>query len=92
MPTKARDAAKTEHRTRRFDVVSDLSIFSLDGEKPKPQPAEYLSAKQVAALLCIREETARVLLRKGKLPGYRLGGGRWRISRREVEKLFSAEN
>jgi excisionase family DNA binding protein len=56
----------------------------------KSQP-EYLSAKQVAALLVIRDETARALLRKGKLPGYRLGGGRWRVSRREIEKLFAAE-
>jgi excisionase family DNA binding protein len=56
----------------------------------KPQP-EYLSAKQVATLLVIREETARALLRKGKLPGYRLGGGRWRASRREIENFFAGE-
>ena len=64
--------------------------ISISSTQSKPQP-EYLSAKDVAALLCIGEPTARALLRKGKLPGYRLGGGRWRVSRREIEKLFATE-
>ena len=68
--------------------MPESNISPLPSAKPQ---AEYLSAKQVAALLCIRVETARALLRKGKLHGDRLGEGRWRVSQREVEKLFAAE-
>jgi excisionase family DNA binding protein len=56
----------------------------------KPQP-EYLSVKDVAALLAIGEPTTRALLRRGNLPGVRLGDGPWRVRRAELEEMFRAE-
>ena len=84
MPTKARTPPNRQ-TTKEVDLPSQSNILSTQS---KPQP-EYLSVKDVAALLSIREATARALLRRGKLPGTRLGDGPWRVRRVELEKMFS---
>ena len=61
----------------------------VDSTKESTQP-EYLNTRQVAALLSVREQTARALCRKGRLPALKLGDGPYRIRRKDIERLFDA--
>lgn len=49
-----------------------------------------LSVAEVARRLDVSEETVRRWLREGRLPGYRLGGGRsgWRISESDLAEFL----
>jgi excisionase family DNA binding protein len=62
----------------------------VDSIRESTQP-EYLSTQQVAVLLSIKEQTARALCRKGRLPAVRLGDGPYRVRRKDIERLFDAK-
>ncbi len=46
---------------------------------------ELLTPEEVSKLLKVDPATVRAWLRDGKLEGYKLAGGRWRISEEQLE-------
>lgn len=57
---------------------------------PAPAPLEPLMTKQQAAeYLSVDPGTVRKWILAGRLTGYRVGGGRVRIPRSEVEAMLS---
>ncbi len=56
----------------------------------------FLTVDQVASILRIRSQTVRDLLKAGRLPGVRVGGGseregRWRIPRAVIEEMLHVD-
>lgn len=48
----------------------------------------YLTIEEVAELLRMHPDTIRRLLRAKRLPGKKVGGGEWRISRELLDKYI----
>jgi excisionase family DNA binding protein len=55
------------------------------------EPTIDLTVKQVAALLGRSPSTVREWCAKGVLPGYRLRGAQWRVSRADLRAFQQAE-
>ena len=51
---------------------------------------EILTLKEVAALLKIAERTAYMMIQRGDLPGFKVGG-QWRFKRKDIDAWMEAQ-
>ena len=51
---------------------------------------EVLTLKEVAALLKIAERTAYMMVQRGDLPGFKVGG-QWRFKRKDIDAWMEAQ-
>ena len=51
---------------------------------------EVLTLKEVAALLKIAERTAYMMVQRGDLPGFKVGG-QWRFERKDIDAWMNAQ-
>ena len=58
--------------------------------KPKAKQPDYLSPRDLALLLGVREETAVRWMRASVVPAQKIGGV-WRCRRTDIEAMFSGE-
>jgi excisionase family DNA binding protein len=62
----------------------------MDSQPPKTLSdyPEFLTPRQVAALLQVKEVTVRLWIRRGLLKGIKIGAKEWRISKHEVLRFL----
>jgi len=58
---------------------------------PKAKQPDFLSPRDLAQLLGVREETAVRWMRAGVVPNARRIGGVWRCRRTDIEAMFSGD-
>lgn len=58
--------------------------------KAVTQMTEFLTVREVAEQLKVWRETVRVWLQQGKLRGFKLPGGDWRIRPEDVDAMLQA--
>jgi len=51
---------------------------------------EVLTLKEVAALLKIADRTAYMMVQRGDLPGFKVGG-QWRFKRKDIDAWMEAQ-
>jgi excisionase family DNA binding protein len=51
----------------------------------------YFRPDEVAALLALSRRTIYRMIKDGRLPGIRLGGGPWRIPREQLDSLLRVD-
>lgn len=67
-----------------------LAKFTLErGALPMPTD-EVLTLKEVATLLKIAERTAYMMVQRGDLPGFKVGG-QWRFKRAAIDAWMEAQ-
>ena len=52
--------------------------------------SEYLTIREVAALLQLGQRTVYDMLRSGRIPGAAKAGGKWRVDRQKVIDWMAA--
>lgn len=55
------------------------------------QMEELYTVEEVAALLKLKEETVTKLIRQKKLPGFKVTGGSWRVSEKDLKAYIEEQ-
>ena len=56
----------------------------------KPAQPALLGTRQLAEFLNVSEETARLLMKRGDVPGAARIGGSWRVRKEDIDALFES--
>ena len=62
-------------------------MLAATASKVEPKTGEFLTTKEVAAVLRVTTQTVRANIDEGKLPGYRVGK-KWLVKQSDLEALF----
>ncbi len=71
-------------------ICINLQILRRCSEDPQMSQDEVLTLKEVAALLKIAERTAYMMVQRGDLPGFKVGG-QWRFKRNDIDAWMEAQ-